>query len=289
MKTIQKIIVSKLSLVSLLDSNSRMWTHLSLIGFSLTRINELANLVAWILEIHVHGEVVEISSAGQGSGNLGIDISLCNGAAGERKVVDGGEIGGGISWTNFSAAMAIPVVCLELVDLVLAVDIVVAVTVTVLVVEPAPDLGTGDVNGLVVEMMVLEKDWVLTMVAELGTAVVEMAASVIEVVQVLMQGSVPVMVLEVVALVAELVLHLVMAMVAMKGVGDEPAIVGGSGSSSVGGGEPTNGTGDGSGSNENNIPALGPFSTGSILHTSELPKQWCLWRNCCIYFDYHFN
>ncbi|KAJ6707051.1 hypothetical protein OIU85_027406 [Salix viminalis] len=131
-------------------------------------------------------------------------------------------------------------------------------------------------------MMVLEKDWVLTMVAELGTAVVEMAASVIEVVQVLMQDSVPVMVLEVVALVAELVLHLVMAMVAMKGVGDEPAIVGGSGSSSVGGGEPTNGTGGGSGSNENNIPALGPFSTGSILHTSEFPKQWCLWRNFCI-------
>ncbi|KAJ6364193.1 hypothetical protein OIU76_029180 [Salix suchowensis] len=249
-------------------------------------------------------------SAGQGSGNLGIDISLCNGAAGERKVVDGGEIGGGISWTNFSAAMAIPVVCLGHCCSSYSDGVGGGTT---------PDLGTGGVNGLVVEMMVLEKDWVLTMVAELGTAVVEMAASVIEVVQVLMQGSVPVMVLEVVALVAELgtavvemaasvievvqvlmqgsvpvmvlevvalvaelVLHLVMAMVAMKGVGDEPAIVGGSGSSSVGGGEPSNGTGGGSGSKENNIPALGPFSTGSILHTSELPKQWCLWRNCCI-------
>ena len=76
-------------------------------------------------------------SVGQGSGNLGIDISLCDGAAGGRKVVGGGEIGGGISWTNFSAAMAIPVVCLEMVDLLLAVDLVVAVTVKVMVVEPA--------------------------------------------------------------------------------------------------------------------------------------------------------
>ncbi|KAJ6767101.1 hypothetical protein OIU79_022968 [Salix purpurea] len=117
----------------------------------------------------------------------------------------------------------------------------------------SPDLGIGDVNGLVVEMMVLEKDWMLTMVAELGTAVVEMAASVIEVVQ---------------------------------GVGDEPAIVGGSGSSSVGGGEPTNGTGGGSGSNENNIPDL--FRQALYCTPVNCPSSGAC-GGIVVYFDYHFN
>lgn len=46
---------------------------------------------------------------GQASGNLGIDIGLCNGAAGGGGgVVSGGEIGGGIGWPSFSAATVIP-------------------------------------------------------------------------------------------------------------------------------------------------------------------------------------
>lgn len=45
---------------------------------------------------------------GHGSGNLGIDIGLCNGAAGGREVVSGGEISGGIDWPSFSAATVIP-------------------------------------------------------------------------------------------------------------------------------------------------------------------------------------
>ena len=56
------------------------------IGFSLTRIKELANLVAWILEIHVHGEVVEISVLDKVVATLELILAFVMVQQGEEKL-----------------------------------------------------------------------------------------------------------------------------------------------------------------------------------------------------------
>lgn len=78
------------------------------IGFSQTRIKELANLIAWIFKKHGHGEVVAISVLDKLVATLELILAFVMVQQGGGGVVSGGEIGGGIGWPSFSAATVIP-------------------------------------------------------------------------------------------------------------------------------------------------------------------------------------